>query len=492
MNKKICSLVFFLLLSSAGLQAQRLQLSLADIIERAKNQSPSAKQAETRKENRYWQYRYYRTTFNPQLGVQGSLPDYSQDYLAVRQPDGSLLYQPRTQTNSSVSFGLQQPLSMTGGTLYVLSDIYQFRNMADNTTLWSSNIFRVFINQPIFAFNPLKWDKRTEPLRYEESKKFYVEEMEAVSRAAVDRFFSVLDAQINLQIAQFNLANNDTIYQIEQGRFNIGSTSEDKLLQVELQLLRSRQGVAQASLDFEQAMLELKTFIGLQENQEIQLMMPESIPQFPIDPEEALRYARQNRADYIAFERRRLENERDVAQARRQRFQVDVNASYGLNNRGDFIDEVYVNPQSLQRVNVTFDVPILDWGRNKSRLQTALANQRLNEYIIAQDEVAFEQQIITQVKQFEMLLLQLEITKTADQVAQKRYEVSQNRYLIGKIDITNLNIALTEKDNAKQSYINALKSYWQAYYDLRRYTLYDFESKELLYRPELVNGKVEQ
>lgn len=480
------------MLSSAGLQAQRLQLSLADIIERAKNQSPSAKQAETRKENRYWQYRYYRTTFNPQLGVQGSLPDYSQDYLAVRQPDGSLLYQPRTQTNSSVSFGLQQPLSMTGGTLYVLSDIYQFRNMADNTTLWSSNIFRVFINQPIFAFNPLKWDKRTEPLRYEESKKFYVEEMEAVSRAAVDRFFSVLDAQINLQIAQFNLANNDTIYQIEQGRFNIGSTSEDKLLQVELQLLRSRQGVAQASLDFEQAMLELKTFIGLQENQEIQLMMPESIPQFPIDPEEALRYARQNRADYIAFERRRLENERDVAQARRQRFQVDVNASYGLNNRGDFIDEVYVNPQSLQRVNVTFDVPILDWGRNKSRLQTALANQRLNEYIIAQDEVAFEQQIITQVKQFEMLLLQLEITKTADQVAQKRYEVSQNRYLIGKIDITNLNIALTEKDNAKQSYINALKSYWQAYYDLRRYTLYDFESKELLYRPELVNGKVEQ
>lgn len=485
MSKLRYTLIFLLTLLSFAGEAQKLQLSLADIIERAKQQSPAAKQAETRKENRYWQYRYYRTTFNPQLGVQGSLPDYSQDYLPVRQPDGSLLYQPRTQTNSSVSFGLQQPLSVTGGTLYVLSDIYQFRNMADNTTLWSSNLFRVFLNQPLFAFNPLKWDKRTEPLRYEESKKYYVEEMEAVSRTAVDRFFSVLDAQINLQIAQFNLANNDTIYQIEKGRFNIGTTSEDKLLQVELQLLRSRQGVAQATLDFEQAMLELKTFIGLQENQEIQLVMPETIPQFAIDAEEALRHARQNRADFIAFERRRLENERDVAEARRQRFQVNVNASYGLNNRGDFINEVYVNPQSLQRVNVSFDVPILDWGRNKSRLQTALANQRLNEYIIAQDEVAFEQQIITQVKQFEMLLLQLEITKTADQVAQKRYEVSQNRYLIGKIDITNLNIALTEKDNAKQSYINALKSYWQAYYDLRRYTLFDFERSELLYRTEL-------
>lgn len=485
MNKKFFTLVL-LSLAVAPLHAQQLQFSLADIIERARNNSPAAKQADTRRENRYWQYRYYRTTLNPQLGVQGSLPDYSQDYLAVRQPDGSLLYQPRTQTNSSVSFGLQQPLSVTGGTIYVLSDIYQFRNMADNTTLWSSNIFRIFLNQPLFAFVPLKWNKLTEPLRYEESKKAYVEEMEAVSREAVDRFFAVLGAQINLQIARFNLANNDTIYQIEQGRYNIGTTSEDKLLQVELQLLRSRQGVAQASLDFEQAMLELKTFAGLNENQEIQLRMPEDIPQFEIDPDEALKYARQNRADYIAFERRRIENERDVAEAKRQRFQVDVNASYGLNNRGNFIDEVYVNPQFMQRVNVTFDIPILDWGRNKSRLQTALANQRLNEYVIAQEEVNFEQQIITQVKQFEMLHNQLEITRAADQVAQKRYEVSQNRYLIGKIDITNLNIALTEKDNAKQSYINALHSYWQAYYDLRRYTLYDFERDELLYRPDLL------
>ncbi|NBP68707.1 MAG: TolC family protein, partial [Cytophagia bacterium] len=137
-----------------------------------------------------------------------------------------------------------------------------------------------------------------------------------------------------------------------------------------------------------------------------------------------------------------------------------------------------------QQFSLSLSVPIIDWGRNKSRMQTAIANKKLNDYVIAQDEVNFEQEIITKVSQFEMLRLQIEITKKADEVAQERYKVAQNRYLIGKIDITNLNIALTEKDNAKRSYVQALKSFWTSYYELRRLTLYDFAAKQLLYTAE--------
>jgi outer membrane protein TolC len=114
-------------------------------------------------------------------------------------------------------------------------------------------------------------------------------------------------------------------------------------------------------------------------------------------------------------------------------------------------------------------------------MQTAYANKRLNDFTIAQDEVNFEQEVITQVRQFELLRLQIEITKKSDEVALERYNVAQNRYLIGKIDITNLAIALTEKDNAKRSYVTALKSFWTSYYNLRRLTLYDFTQHKPLY-----------
>ena len=138
----------------------------------------------------------------------------------------------------------------------------------------------------------------------------------------------------------------------------------------------------------------------------------------------------------------------------------------------------------MQQFNLTLNVPIMDWGRNKARMRTALANKKLSDYVISQDEVDFEQTVITQVRKFEMLRLQIEITHKSDDVATQRYNVAQNRYLIGKIDITNLNIALTEKDDAKRSYLQALKSFWVAYYDLRRLTLYDFYRKDLLFKEE--------
>jgi outer membrane protein len=67
-----------------------------------------------------------------------------------------------------------------------------------------------------------------------------------------------------------------------------------------------------------------------------------------------------------------------------------------------------------------------------------------------------------------MLKDQLKITRKSDEVAQKRYDISKNSYLIGKIDITNLNIALQEKDKAKRDYVKSLNDFWVAYYTLRK------------------------
>jgi outer membrane protein TolC len=482
--KILYSFAFILLAHFVSAQSA---FTIEEIIERAKGNSPFAKREETRKENRYWQYRYFRTNYNPQLRLEGTLPVY---YKSVEQfpVNGTYQYFPVEQTNNNVRLGLVQPIQWTGGEISANTRLGYFKDYrAENPALaeqWSGTIMNVAISQPLFAFNRLRWDKRTEPLRYEESKRDYVEQMEFISREAVDRFFNVLQSQVSLQIAQFNLANNDTIYKIEDGRYNIGTTSKDKLLQVELQLLRSRQASAQAALDLETARLQLRSFIGINDSELFQLLLPEIIPQFEISIDEALAQAKKNRAAFIAFERRRIEANREVAQARGQRFQTTVTAAYGLNNNGFAMGDIYQDPTQQQQFNVSFSIPVLDWGRNKSLMRTALANKKLNDYILAQDEATFEQEIMTQVRQFEMLRLQIEITKKSDQVAAERYNVAQNRYLIGKIDITNLNIALTEKDDAKRSYIQALKSFWTAYFDLRRLTLYDFSSKELLYKPD--------
>lgn len=52
--------------------------------------------------------------------------------------------------------------------------------------------------------------------------------------------------------------------------------------------------------------------------------------------------------------------------------------------------------------------------------------------------------------------------------------MARNRYTIGRIDISNLYIAQVEKDQALENYVAALRGYWDAFYRIRRITLYDF------------------
>ena len=480
MNKII---FLFLLAGSLTVHAQN-KLTIEDVIARARAQSPSSKRTETAKETRYWEYRTFRARYNPQLAISGNAPSYSLSYVQVVQQDGSRLFQPINQTNSLVNVGLQQPLRWTGGTISANTNFNYFTDIARNSKLWSGNVFNIRLDQPIYAYNSFKWDRLTLPLKYEESKREFVEQLEFISQNASDLFFRVIAAQIDEQIARFNLANNDTIFKIEQGRYNIGTTSQDKLLQVELQLLKSKQDVAAARINKQNASLRLRIYLGLKNDEEFELVLPETVPLLEPNLDEALRYAKLNRAAYVSFERRRLEAESEVARAKGGRLATTLVASYGLNNAGLVVGDLYNNPQQQQQFNVGFNIPVLNWGRNKATMQTAYANKKLNDYTIAQDEVNAEQEIITQVRQFELLRLQIEITKKSDQVARERYNVAQNRYLIGKIDITNLNIALTEKDNAKRSYLEALRTYWSSYFNLRRLTLFDFATGTLLYTPD--------
>jgi outer membrane protein TolC len=125
-------------------------------------------------------------------------------------------------------------------------------------------------------------------------------------------------------------------------------------------------------------------------------------------------------------------------------------------------------------------VPILDWGRQKARIQTAIANQELVNSTVQQEELNFEQDVYLKVKQFDILRDRLLIGKESDEIADRRYFIAQKRYLIAKISITDLNIALQEKDIAKRSYLATLRDYWQSYYQIRQLTMYDFERGEVI------------
>jgi outer membrane protein TolC len=78
--------------------------------------------------------------------------------------------------------------------------------------------------------------------------------------------------------------------------------------------------------------------------------------------------------------------------------------------------------------------------------------------------------------EYNMQKNQMMIAAKSDTVAQKRYEITQKRYMIGKInDVLELQMAQVDTDNSKVGYYRALMNYWRSYYEIRRLTLYDFQ-----------------
>ncbi|AFL84424.1 outer membrane protein [Belliella baltica DSM 15883] len=493
MNRKLtlCILVLGIYLSTnhAVFSQQQLEYTLEEIVARAKSQSPAALSAETRKENRFWQYRLFRSNYNPQLRIGGTIPGFRQTFNNVEQPDGTFIPREIRQNLMDFEVGLQQEIAATGGTISVNSSTNRFDNFiappGTPQTQWTGVPVNIRLSQPIFNFNRLKWDKKIEPLRFEESKREYVEEMEGISRIVSSLFFDYLDAQVNLDIATKNLRNFEDIYKIEQGRYNIGTTYEDKLLQVRLQVLQAQQQLAQAKLDMEERSLRLKSYIGLNETTDLVLVPPAIIPSFDVPVNEALERAYENRAEALGFNRRRIEADAEIARARGQRFDMSINASYGLNNAGLEWRDIYSDPNRQTLVSLGFFIPVLDWGRNKARMGQAQASKKLIDYTLDQEIINFEQEIFTKVKNFQMLKDRMEITKLSDEVADKRYEISLQRYQSGNVTITDLNIAQQEKDSNRRAFIQSLRDYWTAYYEMRELTLYDFENKKLLYNEEI-------
>lgn len=447
----------------------------------AQEQSTEARQVETSRENSYWQWRSVKSGYMPQLSLEGTLPDFSRTINPVTQPDGTTDFKPVAINSSNLGLTLSQVISPTGGKLFVTSLMQRFDDFDRGMTRYNSNPAIIGIEQPLFAYNALKWTKKIAPLRYEESQKQYLEDREQIAVQATQLYFDLLLAQVNHQIAAKNLANNDTLYQVAQEKYRLGRLSKNDLLQLRLAVLNADLALAQASLDEQTAALALRNYVGLKDSTPFGLQVPENIPEVTVAPELALAEARQNRKESINFRRRLLEAESLVAKARGDNgFNASVFATFGLTAQGANLTDIYTQPDNQQRARLGFSMPLLDWGRQRAVAKAAALNQQLVEHTINQEETNFEQAVITQVNQYNTLKSRIKTTAEADAIATERYDIAKNTFLIGRISITDLNIALAEKDRARRAYIAALSEFWDAYYSLRQLTLYDFEKQEAL------------
>jgi len=465
-------------------------LTLEDVLHLAATQSNEALRARNSFQVGYWEYRSYKANFLPTLSFTSQLPEFSRRIVDVPSIDpvtGEVRHEYSSEFYNIFSGGLslQQNLP-TGGSVTISSSLQRvdrFSGSFNNHlgTEYLSTALNVRLRQSIFGVNEMKWDRKIEPLKYEEARRNYIKSMENVNQRAIQFFFNMAIAHQRLSISEFNHANNDTLYNIASGRYELGTIGENDLLQSELAYQNALKRLNDDRLNLEDAENRLRSYLGFNERVQLNIVIPENVPNIKLDVEQVLQLAFENNPDIITYERRLIEAQKNVAQQRANRgFQANLNVAFGLNQQATGLFDSYKDPRDMQTVSIGLTVPILDWGRGKGMVKMAQSNEELVRRQVEQSRLDFQQDIILNVRQFNIQGQQFMIAAKADTIAQKRYDVAKQRYLIDKITVTDMNNAQLDRDEARVGYVQALYDYWRYYFELRSIAQYDFIEKRRL------------
>ena len=460
----------------APVAAQRV-LTLEQTIELATDSALEAFKNENLYLSGYWEYRSYRANRLPSVTLDLTPANYNRGFVSRYDSETDMdFYGLQRSYSASGALTIQQNLDILGGTFFVQSGLQYLRYMGD----YASNQFSavpvsIGYQQDLLGYNPFKWEKKIEPLKYEKVKKEFLYNTEQIAEQATSYFFALAMAQADYDLAVKNKLAADTLYAIGQRKFEITSITNDELYTLELEKVNAYNTLRSAELELKRAMFSLVTYLNLDPDTELRLRLPTRTHAYQLTAEEALLMARENNPTYLQTRQDILEAERDLDKTRRESmFQASFSASVGFNQAASNFRDAYRDPLRQDMVALSISIPILDWGVRKGKYRMAKNNLSVIEISSRQSEVAVEQSVVMAVNDFN---LQQELILSAEyalELAESAYAKTMTRFIEGNTDMNTLTLASNRKDEANKNYISALENYWLSYYQIRRLTLYDF------------------
>lgn len=480
-NRLLLVCVGWLLCSTVtGQNLTTKKMTLEQVIEIAHSRSPQVQMAQLNFMAQYWNFRSYKALFLPALNLRGSLGNYNRSLVDVRDPEtGRISYVANNTLSNELSISIDQNIALTGGKVSLNTSLDRLDQFNYGTQIYNSNPLSIRYTQPLRSFNELKWKKKTEPLQYEKEKKVYLESMENITLQTTSQFFSVLSAQTSHQKNVENLNDTRKMYNIALKRSEIGTVDKSELLQLELALMNAELTASNSRTSLEIALFNFTTYLGISESASFELLPPTTPPDVIMEYDFVLSKALQNSSQNLMLQLKEIESQQGVAEAKAARgIQVELQANLGFSQTGNSFHEAYRFLKDQEIVGLSLAMPIYDWGMSRGKVKMAEAKARLVRTQNEQDAVKFQQDIRIKVIQFNQQSKQCEISEKAYAIAQQRYDITKERFQNGGITVTDLNTAQKELDEASRQYISQLGTFWSAYFELRKLSLYDFIHKK--------------
>lgn len=462
-------------------QVDSLVLDLQRVVDLANKESLSAYRAKNVYLSNYWEYRTFKANRLPSLGLNLTPIRYNRNFTKRYDSEKDIdIYRKQQSLYSYGSLSLQQNFDWLGGTFFVDSDLGFYRNFGDNAyTQYNSVPFRVGYRQELLGYNPFKWEKKIAPLKFQVARQELLYNIEKTAEEATTYFFSLAMAQAKYKLAEYNLKSSQKLYEIGVERHKIASVRQSELYTLKLDKINAQNALQNTKIEIQRAMFALATYLDLDKHTYITLKLPAKPKVFNIVVDNAVALAKENNPQFLKAEQEILTLEQELAVAKLKRyFNASLSASVGFNQVAETFSDAYKSPLQQDIFSVTLSIPLLDWGVRKGKYNVAKNDLSVAELSAKQNALKIEEDIIMTVGDFSVQQELIYSAEEALKLAKMAYEQTQERFIIGKVDLSSMTLANNRHQEAQRNYISALQNYWLSYFKIRRLTLYDFEKDQ--------------
>nr|WP_319398801.1 TolC family protein [uncultured Carboxylicivirga sp.] len=424
----------------------------------------------------------YKKMLFPSLNMSLTPANYDRSISELWDSEEGLYKPYEVQWLSSVgSISLNQPVGFTGGNLNVSSSLRRsmtYYENANDIENYISNPISISYSQNINAVNNYKWRSKLEPLEFEEAKKQFMEDMESTTIETIRLYYNLLDAELNLEIAQLGKNTADTLYLFGKRKLEIGAITRAEYLRLELNKINADISLESRQLSSQDAQIALNNYLELPEETKLICTYSQDIPKVFVSSAMAIEKAYENNPDMLALEQKIIESEKNIRSANANRLTASFSATLGLNQNQGTLSEAYRDLRDRQGVSFSLSLPIIDWGENKRTIQQARLNQKQVEESNRKQKDNLRIEVLKMVQEFNIQGKQVEASCLADSISKVAYKAVQQQFILGQTNIVDLNTSYSDLQSAQNNYMNTLRNFWIQLYSLRKICLYDFQKEE--------------
>lgn len=497
MRKKAALFIVLFLLPSLVLRAQNARiLTLEESINIALGKSYQVKQLEQSLLNSRMNLQAARASFksNGQL-LFSSLPNYQQSERQTPLAGGAFAFDRQKFMNLQADLYVNQPVPTTDGVFSLVGSLQRFQQYGTFEEFGVDPItglpfaitrkdpkdysptLRLQFRQPLFTYNRLKTGYKRADLNLENTVQTYSRSQLDIIYNVTTGFYNLFRAQRQVEIDRTQVQQSENAHRLAKLKQQAGLFPELEVLRLEVEVANARNTLTNSEANLQRLEDSFKLQIGLPIEDSVQANTAVSYRPITVALEKALAEALQRRtelrSDEISVQLSELSvRETDAASEVRG----ELFLSYGIFNRREKFQDAFQDFSNDRRATFELTMPLWDWGKNGAEVQAAQASLESNRLTKQNRVDQIKQEIRDAVRSLQSSQQRLEISRRSEELAEKSYKISLLKFENGDLSSQDLALEQNRLTQAKTNSLNAIIDYKQALADLRRKTLWDFET----------------